>query len=276
MKKKHIVNIIIALILLIGLCVLLYPVVAAYFNDRRQTRVVTSALEEVAALDPEDMQEFIDAAREYNAALLGKQRRFRLSAEDWAEYNALLNIGSGVMGILVIDKIDVKLPIYHGTEAAVLQIGLGHIPGSSLPVGGTGTHAFITGHTGLPSTTLLTRLDRMAVGDSFVIHVMGETLTYEVDKIEVVLPHEVESLKIDPDMDYCTLVTCTPYGINSHRLLVRGRRIENMAEASVYGADAVQVDKYRIILIFIVPVLPLLAIYIILKSRRIIKGGVIQ
>jgi len=180
------------------------------------------------------------------------------------------------MGILVIDKIDVKLPIYHGTEAAVLQVGLGHMPGSSLPVGGTGAHAFITGHTGLPSTTLLTRLDRMAVGDTFVIYVMGETLTYEVDKIEVVLPHEVESLKIDPDMDYCTLVTCTPYGINSHRLLVRGRRIENMAEASVYGAGAVQVDKYRIILIFIIPVLPLLAIYIILKSRRIIKGGVIQ
>ena len=277
MKKKIIIAIAIILVVVVDLFVLLYPTVSDYINSSSQSRVVAQYFDDVSDMDNSNMQLLLQSAHEYNKRLLTKQDRFLFTDAETAEYQGLLNSSRGVMGILVIDRIAVKLPIYHGTDAGVLQVGLGHLQGSSLPVGGTGTHSIITGHRGLPSSTLLTDLNQMAKDDVFVLYVMGETLTYQVDQILIVDPYEVEALGINPDTDYCTLVTCTPYGVNSHRLLVRGRRIDNAENAgwnSVY-ADAKILDTVRIILIFIIPVLLALLVFIIIKIRKIRKGGIV-
>ncbi|MCL2031252.1 MAG: class C sortase, partial [Oscillospiraceae bacterium] len=220
MKKLAIILSLLTLGLFIGVCVLLYPAFSDYVNSKSQSRVVARYVDDIAGMDDSKKQAMLAAARDYNQRLLYSENRFRPADQDAAAYKQLLNTGRGVMGILAIDKINVKLAIYHGTDEGNLQVGLGHMQGTSLPVGGPGTHACITGHRGLPSSTLLSDLDRLTEGDSFVIYVMGETLTYRVDQIQTVEPQEVQSLGIDPDMDYCTLVTCTPYGVNSHRLLV--------------------------------------------------------
>ena len=277
MKKKYIIAIIVAVFILIDLSVLLYPSLSAYVNARSQSRAVAHYFDDVAGMDDTDIQAILEAAREYNRDLLRMANRFNYTQADTARYKALLNTGRGVMGVLAIDKINVKLPIYHGTDEDVLQVGLGHLQGTSLPVGGTGTHAFITGHRGLPSSTLLTELDKLAEGDTFALYIMGETLTYRVDNIQTVLPEEVSSLDIDPDMDYCTLVTCTPYGVNSHRLLVRGYRIENLNPGwdAVY-ADARRLDKALVILLFLAPAVPALVIYLVIRCRKIRKGGCVH
>jgi len=261
---------------LIVASVLLYPSVADYYNSFRQTRVVARYIDDVAGIDDGAAQAMLAAARAYNEGLLDNGKRFYPTAEETAAYNQLLNTGLGVMGILVIDKLGVNLPIYHGTDEGVLQVGLGHLQGSSLPVGGIGTHAIVTGHRGLPSSTLLTNLDQMAEGDAFALYVMGETLTYQVDNIRTVEPAEVNALAIDREMDYCTLVTCTPYGVNTHRLLVRGHRVETAANPGwkmVY-ADAKKLGKPAALLIFMLPLLPIVIVYIVLKCRRIRKRGV--
>jgi len=276
--KKYMFGIVMTLGVFITLSVLLYPTVSDYLNSRSQSRVVARYFDDVVHMDDEKPQRLLKAAREYNRKLLKNNYRFKFTEQETTEYRSLLNTGGDVMGVLVIDKINVKLPIYHGTDEGVLHAGVGHIQGSSLPVGGTGTHSFITGHRGLPSATLLSNLNKMAEGDIFILYVLGETLTYQVDQIQTVEPHEVETLAIDPDMDYCTLVTCTPYGVNSHRLLVRGQRVENADTAdwnSIY-AGAKRLDKLIIILIFTVPVLPVLIIYIMFKCVKIRKGGKIQ
>ena len=272
--KKAIIIISVTLFILIDLCVLLYPTVSEYFNTQNESRVAARYMNDVAAMDDTKRQALLKAAQEYNKELPHMEDRFHLTKEEMAAYNEQLNTGNSIMGVLAIEKINVKLPIYHGTDAGVLQVGLGHMPGSSLPVGGKGTHAVITGHRGLPSSTLLTDLDKMAKGDTFVLYVMGETLTYQVDQILTVEPNEMQSLVIDPNMDYCTLVTCTPYGINTERLLVRGRRVPNAAaldwEASL--ADADQLDTVIVILIFLVSlVIPVFTIYAIIRWRKIRK-----
>jgi len=276
MKKKHIINLAFLLGALVTLSVLLYPIVAARVNAGRQSRVVAHYIDAVAAMDDSDRQAILAAAHAYNTSLRQLGDRFRITGESTAEYQGQLDAGRGVMGILAIDKIDVKLSVYHGSDEGVLQIGLGHMQGTSLPVGGAGTHAFVTGHRGLPSSTLLTDLDRLAEGDTFVLYVMGETLTYRVDDIQTVEPRAVKALDIDPDEDYCTLVTCTPYGINTHRLLVRGRRTENAQGdgwETLY-AGARQPGKALVILIFMIPMVPVLALFIILRCRKIRKGGI--
>jgi len=281
MKKKYLkylIGIIVALVIIVDLCVLLYPTVSGYINSHVQSRVVALYLDDMASMTDTESRALLEAARGYNKNLLLKKDRFAFSKEETAEYNGLLNNGRNVMGILVIDKINVNLPIYHGSDEGVLQVGLGHIPGTSLPVGGIGTHAFITGHRGLPSSTLLTDLNKVDEGDTFVLHVAGKMLTYQVDQIQTVEPGEVEALNIDPDKDYCTLVTCTPYGINTHRLLVRGHRVQNAANAEcepIY-ADARHLDKIPMILMFLIPVLPGFAALIIIKCRKIHKGGTFQ
>jgi len=271
MKKHNIIFIALILIPLIGVSVLLYPFVGKYLNTKSQSRAVTYYLDDVKAMDDSDMQAVLDAAHAYNRNLLQNQNRFEFTDHDTAEYKRQLNTGRDIMGVLVIDKIDVKLSIYHGTDQGVLQVGLGHMQGTSLPVGGIGTHSFITGHRGVPSATLLTELGKMTEGDTFTIYVMGETLTYEIDDIQTVTPYEIEKLDIDPDMDYCTLVTCTPYGINTHRLLVRGHRTENAADSGweTLFAEAKWLDKLMVILLFMVPVLPALIIILIISCRRI-------
>ena len=275
LMKKVIFYISIALIFLIGLSVLLYPTVSNYFNSRSQSRVVTQYLSDAVSLDKEDTEALLEAAREYNRSLFGKPNRFLPSEEEMAEYYELLNTGRDVMGVLVIDKLNLRLPIYHGTSEGSLQVGLGHWPGSSLPIGGTGTHSVIAGHRGLPSSTLLTNLDKMAEGDIFELYILSETLTYQVDFIQVVEPDQIQALEIDPEMDYCTLLTCTPYGVNSHRLLVRGRRITGLESTAVeiIYRDARRLNRITEIIIFIIPVFLALAIYVILKCGKIHKGG---
>ena len=275
MKKRYIVAFVVLVAIAADVFALLYPTVSAYINSQNQSRAVARYLDDVATMDSKDAQALLDAAHEYNERLLHKANRFAFSEEETAQYQRMLDTGRGVMGILVIGKIDVELPIYHGTDAGVLQVGLGHLQGSSLPVGGAGTHAIITGHRGLPSSTLLTDLNKMEQGDTFVLYVMGETLTYQVDQIETVQPQELEALGIDSDKDYCTLVTCTPYGINTHRLLVRGHRIENALNIGWddLHADANRLDKTRVIVICMIPVLLILMVYAFIKARKIQKSA---
>ena len=277
-KRKYILNILNAVIVLTAVIILsvaLYPSVSDYVNALSQTRTIAKYIDEVMSLNDDEAKALLEEARAYNESLRLKPDRFKFTAEETAEYKKLLNTGRGVIGILVVDKIGVKLPIYHGTDEAVLQVGVGHLHGSSLPVGGAGTHSIITGHTGLPSSTLLTNLDRLNEGDTFMLHVLGETLTYQVDQIRIVEPDKMQTLEIEKDMDYCTLVTCTPYGVNSHRLLVRGHRIENAPNSNweaIY-ADARRLDKLIVILIFMLPLIPVLLILIVMKCRKIKRRG---
>ncbi|MCL2105696.1 MAG: class C sortase [Oscillospiraceae bacterium] len=280
MKKKYVTCAIggaFILVFLIGLCAALYPFIGNYLNSRSQAQAVAHYFEDVSGMDGEKIQEALEAAREYNRQLLRESNRFEFTPESTQAYRARLNAGRGVMGILTIGKIDVKLPIYHGTDEGVLQEGLGHMQGTSLPVGGIGTHSFITGHRGLPSSTLLTHLNKLAEGDVFTLFVLGETLTYRVDDIQTVLPNQLRTLDIDPDMDYCTLVTCTPYGVNTHRLLVRGQRTENAPgeDWKEIHANAKRLEKFNIILLFMVPALPALLIFTVLRCRKIRKGGIV-
>ncbi len=226
--KKLLPNLMLALVFIAGLTLLLYPTVSNYINTRNQSRVVAGYESDLANNPDVDYTKERASAEEYNASLARNPDRFLLTDEDARLYNAQLNpFGNGIMGYIEIDKLDVKLAIYHGTDDTVLQVGTGHVEGTSLPVGGAGTHCAISGHSGLPSALLFTNLDRLTTGDTFSLHVMGEVLTYRVDQILVVEPFDLTALEIVPDKDYCTLVTCTPYGINSHRLMVRGARTEN-------------------------------------------------
>ena len=232
--KKHLSTIFLVLVLFLGVAILLYPTVSDYWNSFHQSRAIASYIEEVESVDPAEYEREWARAREYNRALINKPNRFLLDEEEYAEYESLLNLtGSGIMGYIEIPKINCSLPVYHGTDEAVLQIAVGHIEGTSLPTGDIGTHTVLSGHRGLPSAKLFTDLDQLEEGDLFVIRVMDQIMTYEVDQILIVLPEEMDGLAIDPEQDYCTLVTCTPYGINSHRLLVRGRRTENQEMETV-------------------------------------------
>ena len=211
-----------------GLALLLYPTLSNSINARHQSHVVSNYEADAAKLTSEDYAPICEAAIAYNMRLPDKTDRFLFTDEDEAEYNSQMNpTGNGIIGFIEIDSIAVKLPIYHGTDDSVLQVGAGHVEGTSLPVGGEGTHCAISGHRGLPSALLFTDLDQLVAGDVFTLHTLNDVLTYQVDQVSVVEPSNLEALDIVPGMDYCTLITCTPYGINSHRLMVRGVRIEN-------------------------------------------------
>ena len=229
--KKLLPNLLLAAVFLAGLTLLLYPTISNYVNERHQSHVVSTYESDLAQLPQEDYGPMLQAAEAYNAELAKNPDRFLQTDEDDASYQAQLNpTNNGIMGFVEIDSIRVKLPIYHGTDDSVLQVGVGHIEGTSLPVGGTGTHSAISGHRGLPSALLFTDLDKLKVGDTFRIHTLDRVLTYRIDQILVVEPSDLKALEINPVQDYCTLVTCTPYGINSHRLMLRGVRTENAAE----------------------------------------------
>uniref|UniRef100_UPI002598C955 class C sortase n=1 Tax=uncultured Bifidobacterium sp. TaxID=165187 RepID=UPI002598C955 len=218
-------SIALAVVFLVGLGLLLYPTVSNWWNSRRQSQAIVEYTEQTSAMDEAHVAELLEAARQYNAGLAADEGRFTPTPADTTEYENLLDVSdTGIMGYLEIPKLDVSTPIYHGTDASVLQSGAGHLEGSSLPVGGKGTHTVLSGHRGLPSSKLFTDLDDLEQGDVFMIHVLDRTLTYQVDQIVTVDPYDMDDLAIDPDQDYCTLVTCTPYGINTQRLLVRGHR----------------------------------------------------
>ena len=269
--KKHGSTIFLILILLIGLSLLLYPTFADWWNSFHQSRAIASYSEVVANMDDDQYQEIWDAAWNYNRSLIDRPNDFLLSDEQKANYEALLNVGgNGVMGYIEIPSINVTLPVYHGTDEAVLQVAIGHLEWTSLPVGGESSHCVVSGHRGLPSARLFTDLDKMAVGDIFMFRILDEVLTYEVDQIRIVEPHETDDLLIVEGQDLCTLVTCTPYGINSHRMLVRGHRIDNIEEAKVIRvtADAIQIEPIIIAPLVAAPMLLVLLIAILIPKPR--------
>ncbi|MCD8217181.1 MAG: class C sortase [Clostridiales bacterium] len=271
-KKGRLGVVALALILIAGMMVLLYPTVSNWWNKRVQSRAVADYDAAVADLSEAEYAACIAAAEAYNAEIAALGSAATIAAPELVDedYWDLLDVtGTGIMGYVTIDKINVQLPIYHGTSQSVLSAGAGHLEGSSLPIGGESTHSVISAHRGLPSAMLFTNLDQLEVGDTFVITVLDQVYTYEVDKISIVLPSEVENLYIEEGEDYCTLMTCTPYGINSHRLLVRGVRIDN-ADANLLHvtAEAYQVDTIIVASAAAVPLLLVLFIWLIVKARR--------
>ena len=275
-KKGNFINLILVLILLVGLSLLLYPTVSDYWNSFHQTRAIASYAEDVSLLDSDAYDKLWEDARRYNESLRSRSNSYLLSEEQQAEYESLLNVsGLGVMGYIEIPSIDCSLPIYHGTNESVLQIAVGHLEWSSLPVGGESTHCVLSGHRGLPSAKLFTNLDKLVVGDLFMLRILDEVLTYEVDQILIVEPQETAPLLIEEGKDYCTLVTCTPYGINTHRLLVRGHRVDNVAEAKVVHitADAVQIEPLVVAPILAIPILLLLLLLVMLPTHPGKKHG---
>ena len=271
--KKHITTILLILVLVVGLSLILYPTIADWWNSFHQSRAIAD-YDAILSEMKEDYTHLFEAAMAYNEQL--RQLKFPLMHYDQVPgYDDLLDItGTGIIGYIDIPSIQVELPIYHGTSEGVLQIAVGHVEGSSLPTGGENTHCVISAHRGLPSARLFTDLDKMQIGDTFTLSVVDRILTYEVDQILTVLPHEVEPLYMQEGEDYCTLVTCTPYGINTHRLLVRGTRIENAEEVVVkrVTADAVQIQPLLVAPMVAAPILLLLLIILILpkpkKKRR--------
>lgn len=273
MKKKNNnwTTAFLVLLLLAGVSLLLYPSLSDYWNSMHQTRAIASYAETVSQLDTAQYDEMWKAAQDYNRSLAQRETAFALTDEQKAAYDSLLDVsGLGVMGYIEIPEIDCSLPIYHGTEESVLQVAVGHLEWSNLPVGGEGTHCVLSGHRGLPSAKLFTNLDKLAVGDTFLLRVLDEVLTYEVDQILIVEPEQVDALGIVPGEDYCTLVTCTPYGINTHRLLVRGHRVENTPEAARMHvtADATQFDPLLVAPVLAIPVLLLLLMILLVPKRR--------
>lgn len=263
------------LVFFAGLSLLLYPSLSDYWNSFHASQAVATYSEEVRNLNADKYDRLIGEAREYNAALPGRYKAFFLSESDRSTYNALLDVnGTGVMGYIEIPTIQISLPIYHGTEDEVLQIAVGHLDWSSLPVGGEGTHCVLSGHRGLPSAKLFTNLDKLVAGDKFVIRVLDEVMTYEVDQILIVEPNDLSALAIEKGKDLCTLVTCTPYGVNSHRLLVRGHRVENESEEIRVTSDAMEIDPLIVAPAVALPMLlALLFILLVSGKKKKSDGG---
>lgn len=274
--KKHISTLLLIAVFLIGLSLLLYPTLSDYWNSFHQSRAITSYAEQVSNLDQDEYEELWADAIRYNATLSERGNAFTLTEEQEKQYEQLLNLGgTGEIGYIEIPSISVALPIYHGTEDTVLQHAIGHLEWSSLPVGGIGSHCVLSGHRGLPSAKLFTNLDKLAQGDTFILRVLDEVLTYEVDQILIVEPQDVDALQIIDGGDYCTLVTCTPYGINTHRLLVRGHRIDNIEEAMTVRvtADALQIEPLLVAPVVAIPILLLLMILLLLPRQPRKKHG---
>ncbi len=267
--KKKLSNIILVLIFLTGVSLLVYPTFSDWWNSMHQSRAIAAYVDQVNTLDDAQYETMLEQADAYNQTLIGKEDRYNLSDSELETYNSLLDVtGTGIMGYVVIPKINVRLPIYHGTDPAVLEIAIGHIAGSSLPVGGESTHCVLSGHRGLPSAKLFTDIDQLKEGDQFMLEVLGDTLTYEVDQIKVVLPDELEDIEIEEGKDLCTLVTCTPYGVNTHRLLVRGHRVETVKQNHVrVVSDAVQIEPVKVAIAAGIPLL-----VIIMLLRMIFAG----
>lgn len=267
--KQNTSNIILIIIFFIGLSIVLYPTVSNYWNQRTQSTAIVNYDESISKLTEADFEKYFQEAEEYNKKL--SKLDFPLSQSDKVPgYDNLLNVtGNGMIGYLYIKKIKVELPVYHGTSDAVLDVATGHIKGSSLPIGGEGTHAAMSSHRGLPSAKLFTDLDKLEIGDTFTMTVLNRTITYEVDQIRIVNPDEVSDLEIVEGKDYCTLITCTPYGINSHRLLVRGHRIENIVDVSkLIISDAMLIEPAVVAPLIAMPILFILVVWLLIKYRK--------
>ncbi len=255
------------LMLFVGICGLLYPSVSQYWNTKTQSRAVANYQDILASIQPDDYTAYFDAADRYNRDLA--KLPFPLTDYDQlTNYEDTLNVsGTGIMGFITIPKIGIELPVYHSIRTEVLNIACGHVEGTSLPVGGESTHCVLSAHRGLPHAKLFTELDKMEVGDTFTITVLDRTVTYQVDQIKVVRPEEIDDVQIIPGEDLCTLLTCTPYGINSHRLLVRGTRIENAAPVLHVTSNAYRIDSLVATPIVAAPILLILLIVLMVKYR---------
>lgn len=270
-KKNRITAILLVAVLLAGLSLMLYPFIADYWNSIHQSQAIAVYMDDVAELDDSMYDALWEEAQSYNALLLDDENRFFPNEEDQRQYDQLLSISDdGIIGYVEITSIDVTLPIYHGTSEEILQVAIGHIEGSSLPVGGSSTHCVISGHRGLPSSRLFTDIDQLVEGDTFILSVLGETLTYEVDQIRIVEPDDISLLAIEKGKDLCTLVTCTPYGVNSHRLLVRGHRVENQKAEGVLRitADAMMIDSRFVAPALVAPILLVMVLLMVLRSLK--------
>ena len=268
MKGKA-TTVILVIVFFIGMSLLLYPSISNWWNSFHQTRAVFSYADTVSKIDSGEYRHYIDEALAYNERLAERGIQWQMSDLERSEYEACLNVDdTGSMGYIDIPKIRVMLPLYHGTEEAVLQTSIGHIEFTSLPIGGTSSHCVVSGHRGLPSAKLFSDLDKLTYGDQFTLNILNETLTYEVDQITVVEPADVDSLQIEEGQDYCTLLTCTPYGINTHRMLVRGRRVANKDGGAKVLADALQIEPKYIAPFLAVPVLLILAVLTSIASDR--------
>ena len=271
-KKSGLTStILLVAIFLIGLCVLLYPTVSDFWNEKRQSQAIMNYDELLVDLTPEDFTEYFKKAEEYNRKLKLISFPFLGYSELDDEYYSTLDInGSGMMGYITIEKIKVQLPIYHGTSDKVLNSAVGHLEGSSLPIGGESTHSVLSAHRGLPSAKLFTNLDKVVVGDIFTITILDRTFTYQVDQVLIVLPDRIDELAVVNGEDYCTLVTCTPYGINTHRMLVRGTRIENIEGPKKLNilTEAFQIDPLIVTPAVAIPILAGLLVFLMTKSSK--------
>lgn len=272
--KKHLSTLLLVAVFLLGVCIMLYPTVSDYWNSLHQTRAIGAYEDALAGMTRRDYDAAFQQAEDYNqalAALDAPMSEYQSLSDAGMDYEEILNInGVGIMGYIDINAIGVELPIYHGTSPDVLNVAVGHLEGSSLPIGGEGSHCVLSAHRGLPSARLFTDLDQLQEGDTFTITVLDRLLTYEIDQILIVEPEQVDALAITPGEDYCTLVTCTPYGINTHRLLVRGKRVENAREkAHVYvPADMVQIDPMVVTPAVAAPVLAILLVFLLVRYRK--------
>lgn len=279
MRKNGFSTFILLLLLLLGLSLLLYPTFSDYWNSMHQTRAIATYAENVADLDSDKYEHIWNDAKAYNQRISQRENVYVMSDEETEDYHRQLNLtGDGIMGYIEIPGIHVTLPLHHTVEESILQVAVGHIEWTSLPTGGEGNHTVFSGHRGLPSARLFSDLDQLNPGDLFMLRILDELMTYEVDQILVVEPHEVEALQVQEGKDLCTLVTCTPYGVNSHRLLVRGHRVENPEEAVTLRVTS---DAYRIEPLVLAPLMAvpifLVALWILSiaesVSRRRKRGG---
>ncbi len=269
--KKHGTTIFLILIFAVGLGLLLYPGISNRWNELHQSRAIASYSESVVNLKTEDKKKYINEAIQFNELLARRAGNQYLSKKELKEYENVLDItGTGIMAYIEIPSINVSLPVYHTVSDAVLQVAVGHMEWTSLPVGGKSTHCVLSGHRGLPSAKLFTNLDRLGIGDVFMLHFLDTTITYQVDLVLIVNPDDVSLLNIEEGKDLCTLVTCTPYGVNSHRLLVRGTRTENLEEVPDINviAEAGRIEPLIIAPIVSAPLLLLLIIYVLIKYRK--------
>ena len=265
--KRDKVGIFLVLMLFIGVCGLLYPSVSQYWNSKTQTRAVENYQALLDSLNEEDYSAFFREAEAYNKELYELEAPL-LDYRELDGYEQILNVGgNGIMGYVAIQKLGVELPVYHGISPEVLNIACGHLEGTSLPIGGENTHSVLSAHRGLPHAKLFTELDKMELGDTFIITILDRTVTYQVDQIKVVRPNEIDDVRIVDGADHCTLLTCTPYGINSHRLLVRGTRIENAAPVLYVTSDAYRIDSLVATPAVAAPILFILLIVLMVKYR---------
>ncbi len=252
-----------------GLSLLLYPTVSNYWNTLHASRAVATYVDAVQDMGEDKRREMLQKAIDYNKSLTSDNQRLTISSARRQEYESILDVdGNGMIGYIEIPNVNITLPVYHGTNDDVLQIAVGHLDWTSLPVGGTSTHCVLSGHRGLPSAKLFTNLDQVKEGDTFVIRVLDEVLTYEVDQIRIVEPAAVDDLMIENGKDYCTLVTCTPYGVNSHRLLVRGHRVENESESIRVTSEAIQIEPLIVAPAIAIPTLIIIFVLLIASSNK--------